>query len=169
MSLIILTGASGSGKTAIAEAVARDHARRFSVHHFDSIGVPSREVMIRDHGSPEAWQRDKSVEWLMRLAQQAQKGEPVLLEGQMRPSYIVEAAIAAKIDAYRLLLIDCDDETRTWRLTVGRNQPELADTNMMNWAAYLRREAKAYGFEILDTSQLSIEQSANCVLRHMGG
>ena len=91
MSLIILTGASGSGKTAIAQAIAKDHAYTSAVHHFDSIGVPSLDAMIRDHGSPEGWQRDKNLEWLARLAPQVRKGRVILLEGQMRPSFIKEA------------------------------------------------------------------------------
>ena len=165
MSLIILTGASGSGKTAIAQAIAKDHAYTLAVHHFDSIGVPSLDAMIRDHGSPEGWQRDKTLEWLARLAPQVRKGRATLLEGQMRPSFIKEAVAAADIDDYRLILIDCDDATRTHRLSVERGQPELADANMMNWAAYLRREAQTNGCEILDTSNLSIGQSADVVLK----
>ncbi len=167
MSLIILTGASGSGKTAIAEAIARDHARRLAVYHFDSIGIPSLDAMVRDHGSPEAWQRDKVIEWLARLVPQARTGRAILFEGQMRPSFVVEAAMAARIDDYRLILIDCDDATRAHRLSAERGQPELADANMMNWAAYLRREAQASGFEILDTSHLSLKQSVDNVLRHL--
>ena len=38
---------------------------------------------------------------------------------------------------------------------------------MMNWAAYLRREAQASGFEILDTSHLSLKQSMDNVLRRL--
>lgn len=167
MSLIILTGASGSGKTAIAQAIARDHVSTLAVYHFDSIGVPSLDAMMRDHGSPENWQRDKTVEWLAQLAPQVRKGRAVLFEGQMRPSFIREAAAAADIDDYGLLLIDCDDATRTHRLAVERDQPELANANMMDWAAYLRREAEANGCEILDTSRLSIEQSVDAVLKHL--
>ncbi|MGY5777235.1 hypothetical protein [Rhizobium sp. LEGMi135b] len=167
MSLIILTGASGSGKTAIAQAIARDHASTLAVYHFDSVGVPSLDAMIRDHGSPEGWQRDKTMEWLARLAPQVRKDRVILLEGQMRPSFIKEAVAAADLDDYRLLLIDCDDATRIHRLSVERGQPELADANMMNWAAYLRREAQASGFQILDTSQLSLKQSVDTVLKHL--
>ncbi|AGB70863.1 hypothetical protein RTCIAT899_CH07315 [Rhizobium tropici CIAT 899] len=129
--------------------------------------MPSLDAMIRDHGSPEGWQRDKTLEWLARLAPRVRKGSATLLEGQMRPSFIKEAAAAADIDDYRLLLIDCDDATRTHRLSVERGQPELADANMMNWAAYLRREAQASSFEILDTSHLSLKQSVDNVLRHL--
>lgn len=167
MRLIILTGASGSGKTAIAEAIARDHAQTLAVHHFDSIGVPPLDVMIRGHGSPEAWQRDKTVEWLTRLAPQLRRGEAVLFEGQMRPSFVRQAAAAAKIDDYRLLLIDCDDATSTARLTVERGQPELADATMMNWAAYLRHVARLHGCAIVDTSGLSVRQGRDEVLKYL--
>ncbi len=167
MSLIILTGASGSGKTAIAEAIARDHAGRLAVYHFDSIGIPSLDAMVRDHGSPEAWQRDKTIEWVARLAPQAHKGKAILFEGQMRPSFVIEAALTARIDDYHLILVDCDDATRTHRLSAQRGQPEFADANMMNWAAYLRREAQASGLEILDTSHLSLKQSVDNVLRRL--
>jgi hypothetical protein len=125
--------------------------------------------MIRDHGSPEAWQRDKTIEWMARLAKVAQNGKPVLFEGQMRISFIAEAVAAADIDGYRLLLVDCDDATRARRLTVERGQPELADQNMMNWAAYLRREAVLNGCEIFDTSQLSLDQCVAHVLDHLRG
>jgi hypothetical protein len=59
------------------------------------------------------------------------------------------------------ILVDCDDETRSRRLSVERKQPDLVNDNMMNWARYLRREAKASHCEILDTSTLSPEQ---CIL-----
>jgi len=97
----------------------------------------------------------------------AQKGTAILFEGQMRPSFVVEAARAARADDYRLILIDCDDATRTHRLSAGRGQPELADANMMNGAAYLRREAQTSGLEILDTSHLSLKQSADTVLKYL--
>ncbi|MBB3453558.1 RNase adaptor protein for sRNA GlmZ degradation [Rhizobium sp. BK313] len=169
MGLIVLTGASGSGKTAIADAIAERYPDDFAVYRFDSIAVPPVDAMIRDHGSPEAWQRDKTIEWMARLAKVAGSGKPVLFEGQMRISFITEAATAADIDGYRLLLVDCDDTTRAQRLAVGRRQPELADQNMMNWAAYLRREAVLNGCEIFDTSQLSLDQCAAHVRKHLRG
>ena len=45
MRLIILTGASGSGKTAIAKAIRIERPDLAEVLHFDSIGVPSPEAM----------------------------------------------------------------------------------------------------------------------------
>jgi ATP-dependent Clp protease ATP-binding subunit ClpA len=57
MRQVVLTGASGSGKTAIAEAIRIGHPDLAEVLHFDSIGVPSLEVMVAGWGSGEAWQR----------------------------------------------------------------------------------------------------------------
>jgi predicted ATPase len=45
MTLIVLTGASGSGKTAIAEAIETRRPGFANVFRFDQIGVPSPEVM----------------------------------------------------------------------------------------------------------------------------
>jgi hypothetical protein len=56
MRLVILTGASGSGKTAIAETIRLTRPDLAEVLHFDSIGVPSPEER-RAWGPDGAWQR----------------------------------------------------------------------------------------------------------------
>jgi RNase adaptor protein for sRNA GlmZ degradation len=156
MKLIILTGASGSGKTTIAEAIEAKSAGQVDVLRFDSVGVPAAEEMIARWGSGEAWQRATTVDWMDRLSSLSPRNRAVIFEGQMRLSFIREGLQAANIDA-RVLLIDCDDETRKLRLGRDRQQPELASQTMMNWAAYLRREAREGGYQALDTSRLSIE------------
>jgi hypothetical protein len=60
--------------------------------------------------------------------------------------------------------VDCDDETRSKRLAIDRKQPELADENMMNWARYLRGEAKDRGCEIMNTSLLSLDEGVSYVM-----
>jgi hypothetical protein len=162
MAFVILTGASGSGKTAIAEAVAARHGEQVDVHHFDSIGVPSPERMIADWGSGEAWQRAMTHEWMARIGTAPRIGRRVLLEGQMRLSFVVEATTAAGITDYILILVDCDDATRTNRLLSDRRQENLATPAMMNWAQYLRDEATQLRCIILDTLHLSLD---DCVQR----
>jgi predicted kinase len=59
MPLVIMTGASGSGKTTIAKAIEVYHPS-ITVFRFDNIGVPSAEVMASfgtDHQPGGAWQR----------------------------------------------------------------------------------------------------------------
>jgi hypothetical protein len=162
MQLVILTGASGSGKTTIANRIALRSARDIEVHSFDSAGVPPYAQMIAEHGSAERWQRMTTFQWFARLAALREKQSRILFEGQMRPSVVAEAAKAQGIDEYSLILLDCDEATRSRRLRLGRGQPDLDNPTMANWARYLRSEAREGGYEIIDTSNLPL---AACVQR----
>lgn len=158
MGFIILTGASGSGKTAIAEAIASRYGENVDVYHFDKVGVPSPEEMVTNYGSGEDWQRAKTHEWMVKIAASSRTARHVLFEGQMRCSFVLEAAAAAGITEFILILVDCDDATRAKRLTLERRQPDLANPTMMNWAQYLRNEAHKLHCTILDTTLLSLEE-----------
>jgi len=164
MSFVILIGASGSGKTTIARAIAERHAGNVDVFHFDRIGIPSAQEMARECGSIEEWQRARTIEWMARLAPLSGSGRALLFEGQTRLSCLADGAKAAGGLAYRPILVDCDDNTRLRRLVHEREQPDLANETMMNWARYLRRSAIQTGCEILDTSTLSLEQAVAHVL-----
>ena len=167
MPLVILIGASGSGKTTIARAIEHRHADKVEVLHFDRIAVPSVEDMIAEYGSGEGWQRAKTLDWMARLAQFAKSGRGLLFEGQTRFSFLEEGASAAGGLAYLPILVDCDDEKRSKRLPFERRQPELANEKMMNWARYLRSEAKRRGCEILDTSSLSLDEGVSYVMARL--
>jgi hypothetical protein len=78
-------------------------------------------------------------------------GRSILFEGQMRISFIQEALTTSAITNARIILVDCDDTTRTTRLSRDRSQPELANADMLNWPRYLRQEATNTKVEILDT------------------
>ncbi|MBX5240933.1 AAA family ATPase [Rhizobium sp. NLR22b] len=167
MPLVILTGASGAGKTTIAEAVGRRHGQEIEVFYKDSIGAPPMQEMVDQFGSVEEWQRAATFAWISRLSPLLAEGRSVLFEGQSRFSFLAEAAERAGIGSHSCLLIDCDDDTRARRLSIDRGQPELANPDMMNWAAFLRHEAATYGCEILDTSKLTVEQGIERVLREL--
>ena len=167
MRLVILTGASGSGKTAIAQAIASERVPVAEILRFDSIGVPPAEAMVAGWGSPEGWQRAKVFEWITRISAMRELDRPVLFEGQMRLAFLREALASAGILAARIVLVDCDDATRTHRLTWERRQPELANPTMMSWAAHLRREAQEIDCEILDTTGVSLKSSVDQVRRYL--
>jgi RNase adaptor protein for sRNA GlmZ degradation len=167
--LIVLTGASGSGKTAIADAIETRHPGLADVFRFDRIGVPSPEAMVKGWGSGEAWQRATTLTWIARIAALRSSKRPVLFEGQMRLAFVQEGLKSAGVADSRLILLDCDDETRMHRLVAHRNQPELANPTMMNWAASLRREAHAGGYDVLNTSKLSLEQGVEHVCALLRG
>ena len=166
MRLVILTGASGSGKTAIAEAIRTGRPDLADVLHFDSIGVPSPEERLA-WGPVGAWQRAMTLHWMDRIAAMRDGPRPVLFEGQMRLAFVREGLRAAGITDARVILVDCDDATRTRRLVTNRAQPELANPDMMIWAEFLRREAREAGCEVLETSHLSLEHCMEWVCGYL--
>ena len=162
MRLVILSGASGSGKTAIAESIRIRRPDFAEVLHFDSIGVPSAEVR-QAWGPDGAWQRAMTLAWMGRVAALRGKHHRMLFEGQMRLAFVHEAMLATGIADACVILVDCDDAIRARRLITERRQPELANPDMMMWAKYLRREANEAGHEVLDTSELSLEHCVELV------
>src|SRR5580693_4598846 len=122
-----MTGASGSGKTAIAKTIELHHPS-ITVFRFDTIGVPSAAVMATfgvGHQPGGAWQRAMTLKWLERIAPIVAAGQTVLFEGQMRIAFIQEALTTFAIQNARVLCVECDDATRSRRLTQDRLQPEL--------------------------------------------
>jgi chloramphenicol 3-O-phosphotransferase len=160
-SLVLLTGASGSGKTTLARAVQQTYPGTCEVLFFDSVGVPSPESMKvwgDGHQPGGAWMRAMTLQWIARIVPILHSGRSVLFEGQMRIAFVHEALQAARLQNAHILLIDCDTATRSRRLIVDRRQPDLANRQTMNWADYLRTEAIAAQYEILDTAQRSFDE-----------
>ena len=155
-----LIGASGAGKTAVALEIERRGNWSGAVHYFDRVGVPSAEEMERDYGGGEGWQRWATKRWVAELAGNDRQLQ--LLEGQTRPSFILEAAAAHPALEPLIVLLDCTPEVRGQRLD-GRGQPELANHQMNTWAAYLRGQADALGLPVIDTGDLSVHEVADRV------
>jgi len=86
----------------------------------------------------------------------------------MRPTFVVSAAGVAGITEYRLILVDCDDATRSKRLVVDRGSPELANATMMDWANHLREEARRLPCRILDTTRASLVSCVDEAWRQFG-
>lgn len=82
----------------------------------------------------------------------------------MRIAFIQEALTAFAIEDARVLCVECDEFTRTRRLTHDRLQPELVNESMMGWSRYLHQEAVEAGYEILDTTNLSLADGVGVVL-----
>lgn len=163
--LVILTGASGSGKTTLARYVQEHHPDTQKVVFFDSIGVPPVEQLTKEYGSGEAWQRAMTLHWMAKIGKILATGRPMLFEGQMRIAFIQQALADAAIENARIILVDCDDSTRRARLQINRKQPELANPRLLNWARYLREEARSNGIEILDTGRVPLCECVNQICR----
>ena len=170
-SLVVLTGASGAGKTTIAHSVEKLGLPNCEVYFFDSIGVPPVEQRRKEYGTRHepggAWQRAMTLQWVKRIRAVLERGTSVLLEGQMRIAFVKEALAENQISSAHIILLDCDETTRIERLHVHRAQPELANSDMMNWARYLREEACAAYVRVLDTGRLSIAECVSVIVERL--
>jgi hypothetical protein len=112
LAILVVTGASGAGKTAAVrrlEARGRPGVRCF---YFDSIAVPSEEVMKRDFGGGEGWQADATNRWISRLATETRSGDVSILDGQTRPSFVRAALAESTRIAARVVLFECGQAVR---------------------------------------------------------
>ena len=159
--ILIVTGASGAGKTATVRALDARAVPGVRCFYFDSIGVPTVEVMERDYGGAERWQASATGEWLMQLGGLSNDIRLAVLDGQTRPSFVFDAAARAAPRVVHVVLLDCSSEVRGARLRGPRQQPELADSRMDQWAAYLRGQADSLNLVVIDTTALSVGEAAD--------
>ena len=165
--ILVVTGASGSGKTAAVHALEKRALPGVRCYYFDTIGVPSHEEMERDFGGGEKWQALMTDKWLDRLAADPDSAEVYVLDGQTRPSFVSRSAERAGLELVRIILLDCTPPVRNTRLTELRGQPELANPQMDCWAAYLRGQADALDLPVIDTTSLQIDALADALIVHI--
>jgi hypothetical protein len=160
-SILVVTGASGAGKTAAVQALEARAVPGVRCFYFDSIGVPPTDVMERDYGGGEQWQASTTADWLARLGNLPEDVRVAVLDGQTRPSFVFSGAARAAPRTVHVALLDCSPDVRAARLHGPRQQPELANSRMDEWAAYLRGQADALNLAVIDTSLLTVTESAD--------
>jgi len=160
VSILVVTGASGAGKTAAISALEARGIPGAQCFFFDSIGVPTVETMKRDYGGPEQWQAWATNQWLAKLAALGRSVRVAILDAQTRPSTVFTAPGAHTAWHPYVVLFDCSPEVRAARLCGPRSQPDLATACMDSWAAYLRGQADALDLPIVDTTELTIAEAA---------
>ena len=163
-SILFVTGASGAGKSATLHRLAASEPWARRCHSFDSIGVPEPAERVARHGDDESWRTWATERWVETLRASA---EPIaILEGQTPPSCILDVMARSTGVRYAIVLLDCAWAVREHRLSVLREQPELASADMLTWAEHLKREADALSVPVIDTTDRSIEAIADAVLEH---
>jgi gluconate kinase len=163
--LCFVIGASGVGKTAATQALEK---RRPDIifHHFDSIDAP--QMQIEKGISGEEWQRQMTVEWVKRIKAESLDHAPVILEGQTRQSFIVEACRLEDLSDYKIVLFHCEDAVRDARV-IARGHPELANSKMANWARHFRQWASNRGDAIIDTTALTMGEATDELQSQVSG
>jgi hypothetical protein len=165
---VILTGASGVGKTTIAQTIEDSHPE-IAVYQGDRIGPPSDEILAGYGHTDEpggSTQRGFALYWVGVIADKLKAGKPVLLETQCRIAFLNEALSLHGVTNARIILVECSDVSRETRLH-GRGHPELANEQMSGWSRYLHGEADRFGHEVLDTTDVPLEASTAHILSYL--
>ena len=159
--VVFLIGASGVGKTAVASVLEGREPWLGNTFYSDSIGVPSPEEMERWPGGGEGWQKWATEQWVSKLAERDVPFQ--LLEMQTRPSFILPALEPFPELNPAVVLLECSAAVRRFRLAELRQQPDLADSRMENWAIYLRGQADALGLPVIQTDTLTVDEVGSAV------
>ena len=167
VAILAIVGASGAGKTTVLQELRQRRLSSVGCYNFDSIGVPSSEVMHREFGGPERWQAAMTDRWIERLAANQDGVDVAVLEGQTRPSFVKSAFARCGVQRADIVLLDCSPEVRNARLHGPRAQSELATPRMDSWAVYLRGQADALGLTVYDTTSMEPASVADALTKHI--
>jgi shikimate kinase len=118
--------------------------------------------MIKQAGSKEKWQELTTYRWIENITAESQDKKTVVIEGQVNLDFI-EAACHKFESRCFIVLVDCDWKAICERLVHNRQQPELVNQDMKNWAIFLRNQAESKNLPIIDTTHQTLEQSVRSV------
>lgn len=157
--ILFFTGCSGAGKTKLVEMLWNNLNQHDLVTlHFDSIAIPTIEDMINLYRSAENWQRITTQIWVDKMLAEYSNKKLILFEGQVDLLFIETAFSKHNFSNYQIILVHCSNKERHKRLINKRNQIELVNDQMDNWANYLYNQAQEKNAYILDTTNKSLQE-----------
>ena len=158
--IVFITGASGVGKTTLLNNLKVKFSARVNWEFlkFDSIGIPSTEQMVKEHGSVEEWQRVKTYEWIDKMVNDFPDKEVIIMDGQANLEFIKTGFTNQNFKNYQIVLVDCEQDIMVRRLVDERQQAWLASKDMKNWLKFLRKQAQDFGEPIIETSSITPAQ-----------
>ncbi|MCQ0968842.1 AAA family ATPase (plasmid) [Paracoccus sp. TK19116] len=157
--IVILTGASGAGKTTIAR-LCGEMAEGPTVFHFDNHRIPDGGVPHTDYTDKVAWQHHMVTIWLRWLKDH--DAALILLEGQMLLPRLIEVLREEDLRNVTVILVECADAERAKRLS-GRGHAHLIGAGLDNRVLQFRADAEALGIPVFLTDDLQGDALAQLV------
>jgi broad-specificity NMP kinase len=155
---VFITGASGSGKTTIMNEFKKQNVSPLiTIYHFDDIGVPNFQEMIKLYGSVEKWQKVAARQWVETLTKITDK-KLINLEGSFDPEFVMQILQKFHTKNYFFICITANKKMREERL-ISRGHPELVTENMEQFSRILIQKTKQYDGFVINTTNRSVKDS----------
>lgn len=165
--ILFVTGVCGAGKTTLVRALEERALPGVRCFHFDTLGSPSLSAMMAEHGSPQAWQVTAMHQWMASLSANPWNCRVAVLEGEIPPILVHQTFEERRIGRGRIVLIECDDETRESRLARDSRPLGQGQAQMAAWAQSFRDQAEALGIPVLDTSSAPVADTVKLLAREL--
>ena len=128
--LYLVTGASGSGKTACLKSLSELSAD-VVWYDFDEVGVPPN--------ADKVWRQHTTEHWLKTAIQHQENGRDTGVSGNIILGEVLACPSAPQVDGVVACLLDCYDVVRIDRLRA--RDLHGATQEMLCWAAWQRMHA----------------------------
>jgi predicted transcriptional regulator len=89
----------------------------------------------------------------------------IILEGSFNPEFVVNAMKDYGKNDYLIFCIHVDQKIREERLLTIRNQPELVNQDMENFAQFLKKKTQEIGGIVIENNGQSINRIAEKMIR----
>lgn len=160
--LFVLTGASGTGKTAIALSLA-------ALTH--EVVVLETDILWDErYNTPETQYRAYRETWLRLAKNISQSGKPVLLCGTAMPDQVEPCLERRYFSDVCYLALTCSEEELIKRLTGRPSWRESGESGFLERMIHFNRWFNENGktsipiIELLDTTGITVEDTARTVL-----
>jgi hypothetical protein len=153
--LLVVTGASGSGKTTVFAPLARELGGAAAVFDIDYLIDP---FAIQANGSALNWKAIRAA-WLSVAAGLGQSGLPTVLLGPLAPFHFEELEQTRWVSSMHFLLLDCPDAIRRQRLEARPPWRRRDIEEQTSWGAWLRENIH----DSVDTSRADLDETVRSV------
>jgi gluconate kinase len=149
-SILMLNGASGAGKTTVAEPLAASLQAGWI--HPDGLW-----------GWGLTTDQRAGIFQAIEFAKTHREAQLVLIDCQFEHQFMADALEHCQITGKQILL-HCSDEARRKRLFQRPGWPKDQLETMISWANYLLDEAKTNKVDVVDTTEVTIDDTMESIL-----